>query len=325
MTCLYCGGTELKPLHRDVKDRLGHVSGTWSFLECVLCRSAVLSPFPNTRDIEGFYPPVYDFSFQSHSNIGRVLRKLEYLLFFKPQYQVQCRALLRFIGASVTKSLSLLDAGCGKGIRLSIFREAGFHVFGSDISVVSTDYAKQLQDVSVSKCSIDTLEENFGPNRFDVLTSFYTIEHVPSVETSLKSMWAVLKPGGVLLLATLLNESFQSKFWGAKWEGVTEAPRHLTIPSTRGLRIALQKNNFSDICFTPDSVLNCAGVWLLSLFPSLGVRHSGKGRRRLGRTAPASIVAVLILTPLILWCFVENYILRRPALVLVFAKKSGNP
>ena len=266
-----------------------------------------------------YYPPVYDFCPQSPSFFGRWLKKIEYHFFFRRQYLSQARLILRKLGVPSAKGLKMLDVGCGHGLRMKEFVRLGFKVYGSDISASAVSYVRQGLGLEAVESDSADLSNHHKPESLDIVTSFYMIEHVPEVQKSLEVFNKLVKPGGTLVLATLLIDSQQSHFWGKRWAGVTEAPRHLTLPSEKGLRYACQAAGFTRVRLVPDSVLACTGVWMLSLFPVLGRRHMGSAPRwdRLAIQLLAAIMSLLVMP----WCWIENHVLRRPALVFVFAGK----
>src|SRR5215207_787165 len=81
--CLYCGRRSYTPLYENLQDRLGYVSGRWTFWRCGECGSAVLSPFPRANELASFYPPVYSFRLDlgGGSAFRQLLANLEYRIF----------------------------------------------------------------------------------------------------------------------------------------------------------------------------------------------------------------------------------------------------
>ena len=57
--CLWCDGALGEPAYVDVRDRLGIVPGSWTFLRCVDCGSLNLHPRPDPDAIPKFYPKGY--------------------------------------------------------------------------------------------------------------------------------------------------------------------------------------------------------------------------------------------------------------------------
>src|SRR5207253_5847371 len=91
------------------------------------------------------------------------------------------------------------------------------------------------------------------PGSFDLLTAFQVIEHVPDADEMIASCHTLLKPGGWLVITTPMVDSMQSQFFGSRWAAATEAPRHLSLPTKRGVRIALERHGFTDVFCSHDS------------------------------------------------------------------------
>lgn len=317
--CLYCGGRELDALYTGVKDRLGHVPGERTFLRCRGCGSAVLDPLPRTEDLPGFYPAVYTFSAKGHGGgvVRRALAAAEYRLFFAPQYRAQARAVTRACGAAGA-GRTLLDVGAGHGLRLVEFRRLGFAVHGLDLQPEAVAYLKTELNIPAACGDVTELPRLYAPASFDVVTAFHLIEHVPDVARLLADVSAVLKPGGWFAAATPLLDSVQAKLFGKRWVGVTEAPRHLGVATRAGLTAACGAAGFTDISFTSDATLNCAGAAGLSLLPGAAATHSGRLRGLATRAAGAVAMAAAI--P---FCIAEGSLLGRPSLGVVTARKPG--
>ncbi|OZT80604.1 class I SAM-dependent methyltransferase [Marinococcus halophilus] len=103
----------------------------------------------------------------------------------------------------------LLDIACGVGYGAQMTakgkkREVG-HVLGVDIDAEAITFAqKHYYHPQLSFQTGDALDENL-PARigtFDTIVSFETIEHVPDDHTFMKRMYALLRPGGTLVVST---------------------------------------------------------------------------------------------------------------------------
>lgn len=319
--CLYCGGGDYDPLCEGVTDRLEYVPGVWSFWSCRQCGSAMLVPHPRPEQLASFYPPVYGFTPDANraGTLGRWLARMEYRWFFQPQYAAQARRVLRGIGWNGERGQRLLDVGCGRGLRLLAFRERGFEVHGMDFQPEVVEYLKSSLGIPAKVCPIDRLGEHFKPAAFDLLTAFFVMEHLPDLDAMLGSCLDVLKPGGWFVGAVPLVDHLQVRCFGKRWVGISEAPRHLSLPSRKGLVEVCRRAGFTEISLRPDTVLACASHVGLSLFPSAATSHvyGSGGLLRTGKRLLAG-AATLASVP---WCSLENTVLNRPAQALVFARK----
>ncbi len=321
--CLYCGSTNLAPLYSKVTDRLNYVPGERSFLRCRECDSAVLSPLPKTEDLPGFYPPVYSFTLElgKSSRFKRLLSRAEYRFFFRPQYTAQVRSVMRMCGWRRGSGRKLLDVGCGRGLRLLEFRRLGFEVHGLDVQAHVVRYLNEELSIPAKCADVSELNSCYPSETFDLITTFFLIEHIPNVREALAGMFDLLKPGGWLAAAVPFVDSVQARAFGPKWINVMEAPRHLTLPTQKGMIAACRAVGFEKVTIVPDSTLNCAGQIASSLIPGATLTHVYGQSRLLPLLARAMGAGVMFAS--VPWCFFENRILKRTSLGIVIAQKPG--
>ena len=318
--CLYCGSTDLAPLYSGVRDRLGFVPGERSFLQCRACGSAVLDPLPKTEDLPGFYPPVYSFTLElGGSRFKRMLSRAEYRFFFRPQYTAQVRRVMRACGWRNGNGKKLLDVGCGRGLRLLEFRRLGFDVHGLDVQDDVVRYLREELHIPAECADVSAMGRFHEPESFDLITTFFLIEHIPDVREAFAAMYELLKPGGWMAAAVPFVDCVQAGVFGKKWINVMEAPRHLSLPSRKGMTDACRAAGFDRVDLVPDSTLNCAGQIASSLIPGATLTHV-YGQSRLMPLLARAVGAGVMLAS-VPWCLFENHVLGRISLGVVMAQK----
>lgn len=103
--------------------------------------------------------------------------------------------------------LSLLDVGCGGGLIAEPMRRLGFEVTAIDASSENIGTARAHAemtglDIAYRAATVEQLEaEGAGP--FDVVLTMEVIEHVADPEAFARSCSRLLKPGGLMTVATL--------------------------------------------------------------------------------------------------------------------------
>lgn len=116
-----------------------------------------------------------------------------------------CDQVARHLDKSL-EGLKVLDVGCGGGLLAEAMAQKGAAVVGIDASdkaiAVATAHAAQ------SGLSIDyreTTAEDLAKTgvQFDVITAFEIVEHVANLKSFIASLSKLLKPGGLLLIATV--------------------------------------------------------------------------------------------------------------------------
>ncbi|MCC6918889.1 MAG: bifunctional 2-polyprenyl-6-hydroxyphenol methylase/3-demethylubiquinol 3-O-methyltransferase UbiG [Alphaproteobacteria bacterium] len=104
------------------------------------------------------------------------------------------------------EGLRLLDIGCGGGLLSEPMARLGFAVLGADASeknvkTASAHAAEQGLEIDYRATTAEALAE--AGERFDVILNMEVIEHVADKALFLKSCAAMLKPGGIMIVATL--------------------------------------------------------------------------------------------------------------------------
>tara|TARA_B110000977_G_scaffold186713_1_gene253000 strand:- start:4179 stop:4883 length:705 start_codon:yes stop_codon:yes gene_type:complete len=118
----------------------------------------------------------------------------------RPMY---LKAALSFLN-SLPVGSSVLDAGCGGGDFSIGIKDAGFEVFGSDLSKTGIAHAKKLiveGEFEVASVYED-LTHPFSVSSFDGIVCVEVIEHLYSPMTFASRAFEALKPGGILVITT---------------------------------------------------------------------------------------------------------------------------
>lgn len=108
--------------------------------------------------------------------------------------------------------LRLLDIGCGGGLVSEPMARLGFDVTGADASErnIGTARAHAAESglaIDYRATTAEALAE--AGERFDVILNLEVIEHVADVRLFLSACASMLKPGGMMLVATL-NRTFKA-------------------------------------------------------------------------------------------------------------------
>lgn len=88
----------------------------------------------------------------------------------------------------------VLDAGCGKGELLFMFRKLGVDAYGFD---VNRDALCQANEKTRSHlCQADVGNIPFKNSTFDLIVSHHVVEHLLNHDSFIQDVKRVLKPGG---------------------------------------------------------------------------------------------------------------------------------
>lgn len=111
------------------------------------------------------------------------------------------------------EGLTLLDVGCGGGLIAEPMRRMGFSVTAVDASSENIGTARAHAemvglDIAYRAATVEQLEaEGVGP--FDVVLTMEVIEHVADPEAFVRACTRLVRPGGVMMVATL-NRTLKS-------------------------------------------------------------------------------------------------------------------
>ena len=300
MRCLICGGAELSVLYEHVRDRFGVAAGDYRFFRCHDCESATLDAPPSADAVAALYPEHYTFrsAGAERSPLRTALAAVEWRLFYAPTYRRRVAIVRRLTGLRHGR---LLEVGCGGGLLLAHFRDAGFEVEGVELSAADAVHARERFGLTVRHGSIETLP--LGRDRYDAVVLINVLEHILDPAAMLVRVREVLRPDGCIVVGAPVVDSAYARLLGARWGAVTEAPRHVSIPSFQGVVGMLRRAGFGEVTTAPAPLAERAGELVLSLLPSAATNVSyGRGaavgavaRRCLGGLlmAPALVLALL--------------------------------
>lgn len=119
------------------------------------------------------------------------------------------REILRYrrISAIIgSKSLHILDLGCGDGFLSCMLAEAGHTVDAMDISDERLmKFKKKADELGITQISGSVFEYPF-PGSYDAVILSEVIEHLDDYESILRKVCSIIKPGGRLIIAVPYKE-----------------------------------------------------------------------------------------------------------------------
>lgn len=100
-----------------------------------------------------------------------------------------------------SRSIKVLDFGCGAGKAVEHLRSLGIETYGCDIFYEGGDYSKAVNP-ALWWSAIQRMENDripFDDQFFDLIINTQVLEHVQNLDTVLGEFYRVLKPGGHVL------------------------------------------------------------------------------------------------------------------------------
>jgi 2-polyprenyl-3-methyl-5-hydroxy-6-metoxy-1,4-benzoquinol methylase len=266
--CDICGSDERRSAGSYVMHVPGHqLSGsTWYLQRCERCGLVYVDPRPKEQIFGGFVPDTArDLS--SAASWQRRLQTME--RFYAPG--------------------RLLDVGVGAGAFLHYARHRGWDVHGLDVQEEFARGTSERTGIPVYASTLDDTE--IQAQRFDAVTMWDVIEHVPSPRATLAAAAAVVRPGGILALSTINAASLNARLFGGSWvfwNRSGRVPEHLQAFTPDTVRLALHEAGFSMVAmhtrFAAGAIIEPAAR-LLALDRRLGDRWNRARRSMAGRAA----------------------------------------
>lgn len=134
------------------------------------------------------------------------------------------------------KKGKLLDIGVGTGLFMEIAKKEGFEVYGVDVSEYAINEVSVRLKLKKGKQLIvsELTKKIFPANSFEVVNLRHSIEHVKDPLELLENVRYILKPGGVVTIATPNSYGPHAKLFGPLWPHWS-VPYHIQFFSKKSL------------------------------------------------------------------------------------------
>ena len=228
--CDLCGKSDFSLLYRNSDRMIRGNNAQFSVVKCRHCNLVFLNPQPSEKELQKYYPKKEYYSLKKNS--VEDLKLYLYKIFQDSRFSIKkilfypMKPFLR--GIKIIPGGNILDIGCGDGKFLEIVRQRGMNCYGVD------PFAENRNKNGIKIIRGNLKQAHFKSNFFDVITINHTFEHVSNPSETLKEIRRILKPGGILILATPNIESFASRIFKKYWFQL-DTPRHLFLYSKKTL------------------------------------------------------------------------------------------
>ncbi len=182
------------------------------------------------------------------------------------------RAEEQFGGENPLKGLRVLDIGCGGGLLCEPMARLGANITGLDpsqknINIAATHAGEQKLEINYLAATAEDLAAK--GETFDLVLNMEVLEHVADIDHFLAACAALIRPGGMMVCATLNRtlKSFALAIIGAEYilrwlpAGTHQWEKFVTPAE---LRDALERQGLSAHDLTGVSYNPLSGQWSLS-------------------------------------------------------------
>ena len=224
--CHICAGTRLQQLF--AKDG-------YAVARCADCTLQFLDPQPDDATLAKIYDAGYFLGKPGADAEDRVQRMK------RATAALYVERLVLGLGKAQGR---ILEIGCGRGEFLLEARSRGFEVSGIEFSKDAAAIAnRRLGTETVQAGTIE--DARHSASTFDAVVFADVLEHVRDPLDFLKRVYALLKDGALVLLATPALDSFSARLLGRHW--MEYKVEHLYYFNRRSIRLALGKAGFREV------------------------------------------------------------------------------
>lgn len=154
--------------------------------------------------------------------------------------------------ATGLKSGLVLDIGSGYGYFRAALEDAGYAHEGLEVSAHGRAQAREVFGQETHAALLEDCRESW-PERFDAVTGFDLIEHLPDPALFLSSVHHILRPGGCLGLKTPNVDSPEAELFGPYYHSLKR--EHLVLFSPASLTACVAEAGFEPISLSTVSHL----------------------------------------------------------------------
>ena len=190
MSCALCRGNDFKRIsEKDSKNK-----GELIVCFCNSCSMVSQNPIPTEHQVEQYYATEY---------------RQDYKQVFEPKLKHIYRAgnlaldRLGFLTKNNVASGKLLDVGAGGGEFTYVSSQLGFDSTGIEPNIGYSNYAKDQYQANVKTGQLADVD-----GKFDVITMFHVMEHIPDPIKTFKKLYDLLNEDGFLFIEVPNIESF---------------------------------------------------------------------------------------------------------------------
>lgn len=186
----------------------------FQIVQCKDCGFKFTNPIPELSKLGDYYK---SSDYVSHSSSKKGLVNFLY----NQVRKITLKQKIRLISAW-SKGKKIMDFGCGTGHYLAAAKASGFEVLGIEPDPQARTFAIEKNGVpALSRDEFIQLQD-----KFDLISLWHVLEHLPELNQDIERLKALLKPDGTLLIAVPNPESCDASFYKERWAGY-DVPRHL--------------------------------------------------------------------------------------------------
>jgi len=301
--CRVCGSAETEVFIPRAPDYISQ--DVFSVIRCRVCEACATIPLP--PDLSRYYPSAY----RAYGPLASAV--------LHSVYRSRVRSWAKMFGAPG----KVLEVGCGTGIMLKAFRDAGWAAKGTERTAEAAEIGRTQYGLDIVSVGIESLPES---DAFDLILLFQVLEHMPNPKEIVEECFKRLKPGGMLVIGVPNIGSWQAKTGRAEWLHL-DVPRHLVHFCPASLGSLLQSTGFEQIQIGFQSWEHDPFGWVQTWENKILPRRNAlvrylSGMDKLDAQAGVAIALGAALAPVGLGLAMFSWAMKEGALLTATARKS---
>lgn len=234
--CNICHSKQTKKLFtsqnihgRFIQDKSDH----FEVYQCKKCKNVFLGKLViNKNYYKKYYSQGYYIVDLGNPILNSIIKIMDRFSFF-----IKEKLILSKINKS--SNIEILDVGCGIGMFLSHLNSKKFRKYGVEINKKG---AQEARKKNITVYTSDFLKLRLK-QKFDVITMWHVLEHIPQPELAVKKVREMLRLGGLFVFAVPNSDCIGFRFGKKNWYHL-DSPRHIFIPNRSNLKNLLIKHKF---------------------------------------------------------------------------------
>ncbi len=244
VSCCLCNSTESSIISEGTDYEYESIPGTFTFHKCKKCNHLYLNPRPTLSSASLLYPEDYKYPPIPEPK-NNLLGKVHFLT------KIINKITLNRIGKilnSVPNNGTVLEVGFGEGETLALIKKARKDccVIGVDIKIDNKVKAfLEKQGITAKESPFEDFVSH--PDTIDLIIMTQVIEHFWNLQDCIKKVREILKPGGIVVVATPNGAGYDRKLWADGCWGGFYWPRHLNIFTPESLTKLFNDNKLEKV------------------------------------------------------------------------------
>jgi 2-polyprenyl-3-methyl-5-hydroxy-6-metoxy-1,4-benzoquinol methylase len=208
---------------------------TGTYYRCLRCDTIFLDPMPTSEAMQAYVNQEYADGAYAANVKARHLKEATFSARARQIYARQPGG-------------RLLDVGASAGFFVEQAVARGFDAYGVEISPIAIEAAAPAIRTRMRVGDANLMAQD-GVEKYDVVTAFDIVEHTYDPLAFVRSLRALMRDGGLLVISTPDTGHFLRRVMGASWP-MLQPLQHTVLFSRRSLAGILRRAGFSRIEMT---------------------------------------------------------------------------